>query len=376
MECELAAENDKAKEEEAATLTAKKTDNSKDTSNENSVDETEEKQLSSDDDLGSLLGIEKADDDDEVMTEAPSTEKALPPAPSKSAREPEDDAANQKIPSFQFPNLNSRLPNNNNKPRVPSRLGPGRAAPPLPAATALAAKDAAVGGDAQPAAKENANKINENFPPLFPSAITTEAPALASIADGKRKLAAGATPTPITPAGELQACGGAAVITPGTESPLSDSTEKDAPGAKAANPQTAATTTASPATTPPAPPAVDLGDDLLRIDYSARGEQFLLSLEDEEAATQEALATPTAKKVFSLSTSVASAGVDTESLSKRVEDVEVTLAMMRLRYVLDAVEVSIKAPTPAAAECLGSGGDGDGDGGGVNNEEEAMEIDF
>ncbi|KAL4523359.1 hypothetical protein Ndes2526A_g08052 [Nannochloris sp. 'desiccata'] len=388
MECEVSSE-EKVEEEENGTvdiINSKTAD-----ATEAALNDAQRKQLSSDDDLGSLFGEEDDNEEDEVMIETPPSEKATAaaatPLPAPNPSPPKE------LSSFQFPTLTSakHLPNNN-RPRVPSRLGPGRS-PPLPAA-ATAPPTAPVH-----AAKAAINNINERISPLFPSA-TTKSPALASelLAGNKQLAAAGGgdvtgTPTPITPAGGIQARSGAA-ITPGTATPFLTATtvEKAAPAAAkaaaAATPQTAAA--ASPAAPPPPPPAppssaaaLDIDDALLEIDFSVRGDKFLSSLEDEEAATQEALATPTAKKVFSLSTSVAAAGVETESLSKKLEELEVNLTMTRLRYALDTVEATVMG-----AILLGSGvGKENTSGessaaaaaaaaGGVVNEEEAMEIDI
>jgi hypothetical protein len=391
MECELFAEDENQKEEEAAAASAKKTDASKAAeilTTKNDVKEVaQEKHLSFDENTSSLFGTEEAtqqqDEEDEVMAEAPlekTTAAAIPTAPQAAPIAKE--AANvspRKISSFEFPTRN------NNKPRVPSRLGPGRP-PLLPAAAAPSAA---------PAQKPAVNAINQSFSPLFPS-TATQSPALAPLLSGKKQpvaVAAG-TPTPITPAGELLQERGGAVITPGTDSPLPATGEKAAPPQIAAAIPTTTPASASAAATPPPPPptaaatntatpTLDINDPLLKIDFSKRGEEFLASLADEDAATKEALATPTAKNVFSLSTSVASAAVETESLAKRLEDVEVSITKLRLRYVVDAVEAKVKGAALFAAGTASESSGRDGDDldvapppGGEVADEEAMEIDI
>ena len=401
MECEVSAE-EKVEEEENTTVDIINSKAAADaaTITEATLDDAQEKQASSDDDLSSLFG------EDEAMVEA-LPEKTAPTAATPTCAAPSNErealtppsnpSPPKELSSFQFPALNSskRLPNNN-RPRIPSRLGPGRS-PPLP--------ESAAAPPTEPvhAAKAAIKNINESFSPLFPSAATKSP----NLGGGAAAAAAAGTPTPITPAGELEERNGAA-ITPGTASPLRSPTtvEKAAPTAAkavaaAATPQTAAA--ASPAATPPRGPpaaaaaaaALGINDGLLKIDFSARGDKFLSSLEDEEAATQGALATPTAKKVFSLSTSVATAGVETESLSRKLEELDVNLTMTRLKYALDTVEATVMG-----AILLGSGigKENNSEGGGscynigngsaatdadaaaatsgLVNEEEAMDIDI
>ena len=98
-------------------------------------------------------------------------------------------------------------------------------------------------------------------------------------------------------------------------------------------------------------------DPLLEIDFSARGDAFLAGLDDEIAATNATLAINVSDKAFSLSTTVAAIAVERECLAKKVEEVEMELSMLRVKYALDAAEVVVRSVHGAAARIKkGTGG--------------------
>ena len=122
-------------------------------------------------------------------------------------------------------------------------------------------------------------------------------------------------------------------------------------------------------------------DGLLKLDFSARTEYLNALCAQESGESAACLNNGLADASFTLSTAVATTAVESECLSKKVEEVEVELAMLRVRFAVDAVGGAALAKTLASVGAVGGDGGsatsdavGFDDGCGGGDEEEDVDV--